>query len=132
VFRRILTTFALAAVAAAGAVVAQPHHGGSNDTSCFYINQWNGWSAPNDRTLYLGVNYRDIYEVQLADSSPFLQNPEAHIVSDTRGPNTVCNPVDLQLAIDEPHGLHRRLIAKSLVKLTPEQVKAIPRKYRPF
>ena len=91
-FKRTLTTFALAAVTAAGAVAAQPHHGGSNDTSCFFINQWNGWSAPNDRTLYLGVNYRDVYEVQLADSSPFLQNPEAHIVSDTRAPTRSATP----------------------------------------
>ena len=131
-FRRILTTFALAAVAAAGAVVAQPHHGGSNDTPCFFINQWRGWKAPNDHTLYLGVNFHDVYEVQLAGSSPMLQDPDAHIVSITRGPPTVCNPVDLQLSIDEPYGVHEPLIATSLVKLTPEQVKAIPPKYRPY
>jgi Family of unknown function (DUF6491) len=132
VFQGILATLALAAVTAAGAAAAQPHHGGSNDTSCFFINQWDGWKAPDDHTLYLGVNYRDVYEVQLADSSPMLQDPNAHIISDTRGPYTVCNPVDLQLAINEPYGLPKRLVAKSLVKLTPEQVKAIPRKYRPF
>jgi hypothetical protein len=125
-------TLVALAVTAAGAAAAQPRHGDSNATPCFFINDWQGWRAPNDHTLYLGVSYRDVYEVQLVNSSPMLQDPEAHIVSVTRGPYTVCNPVDLQLAIDEPYGLHVPLIVKSLVKLTPEQVNAIPRKYRPY
>jgi hypothetical protein len=128
------TLVALAAVTAAGAAAAQsPHdHAGRVDRPCFFINQWEGWKAPNDHTLYLGVNNRDVYEVGLAGSSPILQDPDAHIVSITRGPDTVCDPVDLQLSIDEPYGIHEPLIAKSLVKLTPEQVKAIPPKYRPY
>jgi hypothetical protein len=44
----------------------------------------------------------------------------------------VCSALDLQLAVAEPAGIREPLIAKSLVKLTPEQVKAIPPKYRPF
>jgi hypothetical protein len=32
----------------------------------------------------------------------------------------------------EPYGIREPLIAKSLVKLTPDEVKAIPPKYRPY
>ncbi|HEY2047731.1 MAG TPA: hypothetical protein VGH03_00190 [Caulobacteraceae bacterium] len=122
---------ALAVSVAASAAQAAPSHS-RNDTPCFFINQWQGWRAPDDHTLYLGVNYRDVYKVGLAGSSPILQDPQAHIVSITRGPDTVCNPVDLQLSIVEPPGIREPLIAKSLVKLTPDEVKAIPPKYRPY
>ena len=131
------TAVALAVIAAAGAAAAQDAPSGQGKardrTPCFYITQWRGWKAPNDHTLYLGVNFRDVYEVGLAGSSPLIQYPDARIVSITRGPPDVCNPVDLQLSVStEPYGVREPLIAKSLVKLTPEQVKAIPPKYRPY
>ncbi|HEX4740523.1 MAG TPA: DUF6491 family protein [Caulobacteraceae bacterium] len=120
----------VAASAAAGAQ-AGPRHA-QNDTPCFFISQWEGWKAPDDHTLYLGVNYHEVYKVGLAGGSSILQDPEAHIVSITQGPDSVCNPLDLQLSIVEPYGIREPLIAKSLVKLTPEEVKAIPPKYRPY
>jgi hypothetical protein len=131
------TAVAFATLTAASAVAAQdtPADNGKTRerTPCFYISQWRGWKAPNDHTLYLGVNFRDVYEVQLAGSSPLIQYPDARIISVTRGPPDVCNPVDLQLSVStEPYGINEPLIAKSLVKLTPEQVKAIPPKYRPY
>ena len=128
---------ALAAITTASAVAAQEapasHDKGAGRTPCFYITQWRGWKAPNDHTIYLGVNFRDVYEVHIAGSSPLLQDTTSRIVSVTRGPETVCNPVDLQLSISQtPYGVEEPLIVTSLVKLTPEQVKAIPPKYRPF
>lgn len=134
-----VASVALAATIAAGSAAAQaaPAHDAKakskdRNSPCFYITQWQGWRAPNDHTLYLGVNYRDVYEVQLVGSSPLIQDPDARIVSVTSGPPDVCNPVDLQLSVSEPYGLRAPLIAKSLVKLTPEQVNAIPPKYRPY
>jgi hypothetical protein len=127
---------ALAAVVAAGAAAAQdtPRHERARrgDTPCFFINQWRGWKAPDDHTLYLGVNFRDVYEVQLTGSSSLLQDSDARIISLTQGPDSVCTPLDLQLAVSEPYGITEPLIVKSLVKLTPDQVKAIPRKYLPY
>jgi Family of unknown function (DUF6491) len=123
----------LAATVAAGASAAQaaPRHA-QNDTPCFFISQWEGWKAPDDHTLYLGVNYHEVYKVGLSGSSALLQDPDARIISITQGPSTVCTPLDLQLAVAEPIGIREPLIAKSLVKLTPEEVKAIPPKYRPY
>ncbi|MBV8681979.1 MAG: hypothetical protein JO111_03830 [Caulobacteraceae bacterium] len=132
------TAVALAAITAASAVAAQDvpadHAKTARETTpCFYITQWRGWKAPNDHTIYLGVNFRDVYEVQITGSSPLLQDTTSRIVSVTRGPETVCNPVDLQLTISQtPYGVQEPLIVRSLVKLTPEQVKAIPKKYLPY
>jgi hypothetical protein len=124
---------ALTASIAVGASAAQaaPRHAQDN-TPCFFINQWQGWKAPDDHTLYLGVNYHEVYKVGLAGGSPILQDPDARIVSITHGPDSVCYPLDLQLSVVEPYGIREPLIAKSLVKLTPDEVKAIPPKYRPY
>jgi hypothetical protein len=98
---------------------------------CFWITQWRGWKAPNPHTLYLGVNMHEVYEVQLAGDAPTLQDPDAHLVSVSRGSDSVCSAIDLQLTVAEPFGIREPLIAKTMVKLTPEQVAAIPPKYRP-
>jgi hypothetical protein len=137
IMRKIVpaTLIGFAAVVAASAVMAaRASHSDKDraDTPCFFISQWDGWKAPDNHTLYLGVNYHEVYEVQLAGETPMLQDPDAHLVSLTFGPTSVCSALDLQLSIAEPYGIKEGLIAKSLVKLTPEQVKAIPPKYRPY
>jgi len=120
--------------AAAGPAAAQRGpHAHSDNTPCFFINQWQGWKSPNPHTLYLGVNFHEVYEVQLSGDSDLLSDPDAHLVSITHGPDSVCAAIDLQLAVAEPFGgMREPLIAKSLVKLTPEQIAAIPKKYLPY
>ena len=54
-----------------------------------------------------------------------------HLVSIVRGSNSICTANDLDLKISDDHGFTQPLIAKSITKLTPEQVAAIPKKYRP-
>jgi hypothetical protein len=132
--RQLLAAALALGVTAAGAAGAQDAHtpAKGEHTPCFFISQWRGWKAPNDHTLYLGVNFRDVYEVQLSAGSSTLQDPDAHLVSVTRGSDSVCSALDLQLAVAEPYGFKEPLIARSLVKLTPDEVAAIPRKYRPY
>jgi hypothetical protein len=47
------------------------------------------------------------------------------------GSSSICGPLDLQLALSDGHGFYMPLIASSLVKLTPEQIAALPRKDLP-
>ncbi len=126
-------TLALA-LAASGAAQAQdaPKPEKVARAPCFWITQWRGWKAPNLHTLYLGVNMHDVYEVDLSGDSPTLRDPDAHLVSISRGSDSVCSAIDLQLTVAEPFGIREPLIAKALFKLTPEQVAAIPPKYRPY
>jgi hypothetical protein len=116
---------------------------------CFFITQWQGWKAPNPNTLYLGVNMHDVYRVDLSAGSPQLMWPAVHLVSEVRGSNSICSAIDLQLYVAEDNGSGFRtnavglvgvgggsgfrvpLIARKLTKLTPEEIAAIPKKYRP-
>lgn len=114
-----------ASAASPDAKPAAPHR------SCFFITQWRGWKAPAPDVLYLGVNLHDVYKVQLSDGSPELQWPDVHLISRSRGSDTICDALDLDLSIADMNGFRAGLIAKSIVKLTPDEVAAIPPKFRP-
>jgi hypothetical protein len=99
--------------------------------SCFRATDWEGWRAPSADVLYLRVRHKDVYRVDLSAGSPLLKSVGAILVSNVRGTNLVCSPLDLDLSVADPSGFSTRLIPKAITKLTPEDVAAIPAKYRP-
>ncbi len=132
--RSLLTGLIAAAIAVggAGAAAADSQKGGpAANLPCFFVNQWQGWSAPSDDVIYLKVNNRDIYRVDLSAGSSMLRSPGVHLVSLVRGSDSVCSAIDLQLYVSDGHGFREPLIARSLTKLTPDEVAAIPPKFRP-
>ena len=129
----------------AGAAYAGPPK--DSAAPCFIITQWRGWKSPSPNVIYLGVNMHDVYRVDLSAGSRLLQTPDVHLVSRTRGPDTVCSAIDLQLEVSDDIGVQGRfgtgvdggfdggmrepLIASKLTKLTPEEIAVIPKQYRP-
>lgn len=107
--------------------MAAPNRG----DDCFFITQWQGWKSPSPNVIYLGVNQHDVYRVDLSAGSTMLDAPDVHLVSVVRGSDSICSALDLQLAVADTNGFREPLIARTLVKLTPEEIAAIPRKYRP-
>ncbi len=103
----------------------------ANSTPCFFVNQWQGWSAPSDDVLYLKINNHDVYRVGLSGPSSMIHAPGVHLVSRVIGSDSICGAIDLQLEVSDGHGFREPLIARSLTKLTPEEVAAIPPKLRP-
>jgi hypothetical protein len=99
---------------------------------CFFITQWQGWKSPSPDILYLKVNMHDVYRVDLSAGSSQLQWPDVHLVSIVRGgSSSVCDALDLDLSVSDNDGFREPLIAKSITKLTPEEIAAIPPKFRP-
>jgi hypothetical protein len=124
-----LVRLGLAAAMAAGlASAASAAHAGQN---CFFISQWQGSKAADDHTLYLGVNLHDVYKVEVTGGAAELQGPDMHLVSIVRGGDSICSPLDLDLSISDGHGFRTPLIARTLTKLTPQEIAAIPAKFRP-
>jgi hypothetical protein len=100
--------------------------------SCFLSNSWEGWSAPGDGdVLYLRVNMHDIYRVELTPGTHARKDADRFLVNRVRGSNWICSPLDLDLTLSDHHGFREPLIARSLRKLTPAEVAAIPRKDLP-
>ena len=99
---------------------------------CFSLSRWRGgWRAPSKDVVYLGVNVNDVYRLDLDGGSPELLWPDVHLVNIVRGGDTVCAPIDLDLSVADDHGFRTPLFMKSITRLTPEEVAALPPKQRP-
>jgi len=100
---------------------------------CFSMTDWHGWKAASDDVLYLKVRLHDVYRVELSEKESFLKAPGMHLVSRAWGSEQVCNPIDLDLKLADNFspGLATHLFIKSITKLTPEEVKALPKEDQP-
>jgi hypothetical protein len=125
-----LAAVGLIAFTASGAFAA-PDPAPGHQQSCFFINEWQGWKSPNPHVLYLRVNMHDVYRVDLGAGSSQLQWPDMHLVSISRGGDSVCSALDLDLSVSDGHGMREHLFATGLTKLTPEEIAAIPKKDLP-
>jgi len=126
----LLTTVLLAAATPALADAGDPAKPKPART-CFALSDWDNWSAPDRDTLYLKVRNRDVYQVDLHRGTSMLTSPGVHLVSVVRGPDTVCGPLDLDLRVSDGFGIAMPIMAKSIVKLSAEQIAAIPKRDRP-
>lgn len=120
-------------LALAGAAAAQdttPAKPAKPARQCFYLSDWRGWSAPDKDTLYLKVRGKDVYKVDLAYGSNQLTWPGTHLVSVVRGVDSVCSPLDLDLRVSDGF-IATPIRAKTITKLTPEQIALIPKKDQP-
>ncbi len=100
--------------------------------NCFYVTQWRGWKSPSPDVLYLRININDVYRVDLSDKAIGLNWPDSHLISQVRGSDQICSALDLDLAVvDHGGGIREHLFAKSMTKLTPAEVAALPPNARP-
>ena len=100
-------------------------------TPCFFRSQWTSSNAVDDNTILIRVNYKDIYKVTVTGGALDLKYPGTFLVSEGHG-NSVCSHMDLQFSASEyGYNLRRPMIAKALVKLTPEEIALIPKKDLP-
>ncbi|HEY3694665.1 hypothetical protein [Phenylobacterium sp.] len=130
---KILKSGLLAGALVAGAASAAHAETATRPAaSCFQSTAWRGWSSPSPNVLYLKVNMRDVYRVDLAGrGSSSLKWPGYFLVSQFRGSNSICSPVDLDIAVADAHGYYQPLFPRAITRMTPEEIAAIPRKYRP-
>ena len=125
----LLGAAAVALLSLAGATAASA---AGSTTSCFLANDWSGWHSPSPNVIYLRVNSNRIYRLELSAGSSSLQDPGMHLVSRIEGSDWICSPLDLQLELADDHGgFNEGLIVKTITLLTPDEVKAIPKKDLP-
>ena len=99
---------------------------------CFSSTEWNGWSSPADDVIYLRVRNNDFYRVDLVPGSGRrLDSGGQFIISETRGSGRICTANDLDLAMADSLGFRTPLFPRTLRKLTPEEVAALPPGDRP-
>lgn len=124
---------ALAALSLGACVgTAPPAPGTLASADCFSSTQWNGWSSPSDDVIYLRVRNNDFYRVDLLPGSGRrLDSGGRFIISEAHGSGRICTANDLDLAMADSLGFRTPLFPRTLRRLTPEEVAALPPGDRP-
>jgi len=128
-----LTAFFAATVSAAAQPAAPPAtQTPPGHPRCFYPNEFEGWKAPDDRTIYLRIRIHRIYRLDLSSPCAGLRWPDAHLIMNVRGSDTICTPLDWDLKVaSSPPSIAEACIVKTMTELSPAEADAIPKKYQP-
>lgn len=128
----LFAALALAAAASgpAGATPDKPPPPAKGHDQCFYARMVNGFAAPDQENLYVRVGAKDVYHFTMF--APCLDmdwNQRVGLQSRTGG--FICNALDVEV-INHATGLGRqRCAVRSMEKLTPEQIAALPKHAKP-
>jgi hypothetical protein len=111
---------------------------GARPARCFSMRDFNGWKAPDTRTLYIRAGVNQYYRLDLAATCSLLAAPDAHLVTKTVGSDQVCTGLDWQLYVSDStslgighDGFKQACIVKTQTPLSSEEVAAIPKKFKP-
>jgi hypothetical protein len=98
--------------------------------NCFLAHDWDSWRGSDPNTIYVRVRQHEFFKLELSAGSNMVTDRSNHLLTNIRGSAWVCSPLDLDMSISDGF-VKVPLLVKSITKLTPEQVAAIPEKYRP-
>ena len=125
-----LTGVAAITFAAFAAQGAPPSNKTANNRACFFHDMANGFSAPDDHTVYVRAGVRDVYKLDLFGPCPNV-DWTMRIGLQNRGSSWVCVGDVVDILVRDPGLGRERCMAKVTAKLTPEEVAALPRKAKP-
>jgi len=96
---------------------------------CFFTRNADGFAAPDEKTLYVRVGVRDVYQFEMFGTCQDMDwNQRIALVS--RASSSICTGMDAEVVTHSPIG-PQRCPVRSVRKLTPAEVAALPRKSRP-
>ncbi len=130
---RLAAASALTLLASASAPFAVSA-AGAQSRECFRAMDWHNSSAAGPRDLYIRVGMKDVWHLAMAQDCPGARSPGPVSIGDlVSGPsNEICSGADLQITVKPLGGSNpTACIVKSIDKLTPEAVKALPAKAVP-
>jgi hypothetical protein len=103
----------------------------SGGRSCFYSQNISSFRAADRSTVYLRVGVSDFYELKLLGDCPHIDWAE-HLGLEHRGSPWICSGLDAMLIVPQGAGLRPlRCAVSTLRRLSPAEVKAMPRKDKP-
>ena len=102
-------------------------------SQCFSIRNFQNWKARDAKTLYIRVDPRRYFRLDLATSCPALLSPNSHLITKWRGSSWVCSALDWDLKVSEDpvRGFASPCIVKTMTALSDSEAGALPRNFRP-
>jgi len=120
---RLLILAGLSALAAASGAAAQPQ---SSTDPCFLSRYVRGHTTDGKDSVYLNVDGTAVFRVSTDATCLSHATASDPILIADRGSGKVCTRQDIELQV---RGL--RCIVKSVTKLTPAEVSALPKALQP-
>lgn len=128
--RRLVVGLIASVVVFGAAALAGPDT--SSSSQCFFSRNFEGWKAPDAKTIYIRVNMHDYYRLDLGATCPSLLWPSVHLITKWRGSDSVCSAVDWDLQVAQTgSGIATPCIVKKMTKLSPAEAAEIPAKFKP-
>jgi hypothetical protein len=98
-------------------------------SQCFWTNQVNSFASNDDRIVNVRVGVKDVYQFEMFGRCTDVDwGNKIALVS--RGGSHICTGMDAEIIAPSPIGPQRCPVSK-IHKLTPEEVKALPKRARP-
>jgi hypothetical protein len=131
--RLTITLAALAALLVGGAspvALAKSATPKYDRNQCFYTRNVTSFAAPDDKTLYVRVNSRDVYRFDMFGTCPDIDwNQRVALIS--RASSWICSGMDAEVVTRATGIGVQRCPVSSMHKLTPQEVAALPKNARP-
>ena len=104
--------------------------------SCLRTSDIDSHRVADDHTLYIRQRNRDVFRLEMSGACLSGAGPsDPLVIRATSGVPLACRPVDLDISIAHNIGMggggRTPCIVRSMSRLTPAEVAALPPKYRP-
>ena len=98
-------------------------------SQCFWTHQVNNFASTDDRTVNLRVGVKDVYQLEMLGRCTDIDwTQKIAVVS--RGSSHICDGLDAEIIAPSPIG-PMRCPVRTVRKLTPDEIKALPSRARP-
>ena len=112
------------------APAAPPAPAAKTDSQCFYGRDVNGFSAPDDHTLYVRVGVKAVYRFDLMSDCLNLTYRQSVALESGPGGDWICSPLDATVVYRDT-GMPERCPVTAIHRLTDDELKALPKRDRP-
>ena len=125
----VTLTAAAAAILALSATAVAAKSPAGPQRQCFWTRNADGFAAADEHTLNVRVGVRDVYQFEMFGPCPDIDwNQRIALVS--RGGSTICTGMGAEVVTQSPIE-PQRCPVRSVHKLTPDEVAALPRRAMP-
>ena len=130
--RTLRTLLAGLAAGAAALAVAVPVSAREGGPDCFLLTQWDGWRAQDARTINLRIRPDQVFQISLYSDCPTLLTTTDGIgVTPVGGQGEICRASDINpISVRDKH-LTEQCPVRSVRRLSPAEIAALPPKARP-
>lgn len=126
-----VSTVALAAKPPVLATPAPPSGTGLPPGQCIRSSDIRNHTIADRNTLLVSARGKDTYRITMSGAClAGAMSSDPIITRSPPGSPIICKPIDLDIAISHS-GFPSQCIVDSIVKMSPEEVAALPRKLRP-